>query len=49
MQSIKLEDFNEDSCSPHLQRLSRALNSSKRIVAITGAGISVTSGIPVIL
>lgn len=47
MQSINFEDFDQEHLQPHLARLAKALNSAKRVVAITGAGISVSAGIPV--
>ena len=49
MQSIIFEEIAEDS-SVHrvaLERLAKSFNSSKRVVALTGAGISVSAGIPV--
>ena len=50
MQSINFEEIAEAN-SVHrvaLERLAKAFNSSRRIVALTGAGISVSAGIPVI-
>lgn len=50
MQTIHLDEIAECPVfAEHRQRLGRALTSSKRIVAITGAGISVSAGIPVSL
>lgn len=41
---IGREDFADKSA---LETLAKAFNASKRIVAMTGAGISVNAGIPV--
>lgn len=51
MQSINFEDFerNTSPYSDYVERLAKAFCTSKRIVAITGAGISVSAGIPVLL
>lgn len=49
MQSIIFEEIAEDSSGHRvaLERLAKSFNSSKRVVALTGAGISVSAGIPV--
>ena len=50
MQSINFEEIAEDS-SVHriaLERLVKSFHSSRKIVALTGAGISVSAGIPVL-
>lgn len=50
MQTINFEEIDGET-SIHkaaLERLSKSFYSSKRVVALTGAGISVSAGIPVI-
>ncbi len=50
MQTISFEEIGGEA-SIHkaaLERLSKSFYSSKRVVALTGAGISVSAGIPVI-
>lgn len=49
MQSINFEEIAGNN-SVHriaLERLARSFHSSKKIIALTGAGISVSAGIPV--
>lgn len=49
MQSINFEEIT-GNCSIQqvaLERLAKSFFSSKKIVALTGAGISVSAGIPV--
>lgn len=49
MQTINFEEIGGETSihKANLQRLSKALFSSKRVIALTGAGISVSAGIPV--
>lgn len=49
MQTINFDEIGgETSChKAALERLAKSLYSSKRVVALTGAGISVSAGIPV--
>lgn len=47
MQSINFDEI-EDCHSGAIARLTKSFHGSKRIVALTGAGISVSAGIPVI-
>lgn len=50
MKSVKIEDFQDDPESlKAFQKISSRLTAGKRIIVITGAGISVSSGIPVII
>ena len=51
MQTINFDEIGGDNSVTRkkvLERLAKSFNSSKRIVALTGAGISVSAGIPVI-
>ena len=47
MQSIIFDEIGDGHGNPTIERLAKSLNNSKRIVALTGAGISVSAGIPV--
>ena len=45
MQTINFDEIGGHKTA--LERLAKTVNSSKRVVALTGAGISVSAGIPV--
>lgn len=51
MQSINFDEIGENengsTYNLSLDRLAKSFYSSKRVVALTGAGISVSAGIPV--
>ena len=49
MQSINFDEIGKNGSSYNLSldRLAKSFYSSKRVIALTGAGISVSAGIPV--
>lgn len=51
MQSINFDEIGGETFNHKaaLERLSKSFHYSKRVVALTGAGISVSAGIPVII